>query len=207
MLLLFLLSLNYKQNLPDFRSPISKLRYKFYWHCYLYPSLKVSRQSLSRCSYDDYSNFLWGEVTWRDLVTCPCVTWVWKFAQHMRKTCLMRCAKNGGAGYLKKTEGFSTPPPSGRRLICSKYTKRTIIKIRGETIRLLVGNTRKEKAWDENGAAHHIYITQGHRVRFTSYIWKKWTVFQFLAVFNELIRNTKETIHNDWFWAFQYIYL
>ena len=23
--------------------------------------------------------FLWGEVTWRDLVTWPCVTWVWNF--------------------------------------------------------------------------------------------------------------------------------
>ena len=43
--------------------------------------------------------------------------------------------------------------------ICSKYTKITIIiKIRGETILLWVGNTREENAWHENGAAHCIWL-------------------------------------------------
>ena len=45
------------------------LRYSYY---YSYQSLKISRQSLSRCSYHENSNFFWGEVTWRDLVT-----WSW----------------------------------------------------------------------------------------------------------------------------------
>ena len=37
------------------------------------------RWSVIRCSYDDHSNLFWGEVTWRDLVTWPWVTWVWNW--------------------------------------------------------------------------------------------------------------------------------
>ena len=49
------------------------------------------RRSVSRCSYDEHSNFFWGEVTWCDLVTWPWVNWVWKFltcAEKIMNTCV-----------------------------------------------------------------------------------------------------------------------
>ena len=59
---------------------ISKLCLKKnYRHCFLYQSLKLLRQSFSRCSFDEHTNFLWGEVTWRDLVNWPCVTRIQNF--------------------------------------------------------------------------------------------------------------------------------
>ena len=42
-------------------------RYVLYRYCYGYQSLKVSRWSVIQHSYDEHSNFFWGEVTWRDL--------------------------------------------------------------------------------------------------------------------------------------------
>ena len=64
---------------PELRPPISKFLDMHLIHCYLYQSLKLSRQSFSRCSFEEHSNFVWGEVTWRNLVTWPCVTWVLNF--------------------------------------------------------------------------------------------------------------------------------
>ena len=54
-------------------------RYTFYRYWYGYQSLNVSRWSVIRCSSDEHSNLFWGEVTWRDLVTWPWVTWVRNF--------------------------------------------------------------------------------------------------------------------------------
>ena len=85
------------QNWPDLRSPLTKLwDIPFNIYYYLYQSLRDSRQSFSRCSYDKHSNFLWSEVTWSDLVTWTWVTWVWNFHNICRKI-MNRCAKNGGA--------------------------------------------------------------------------------------------------------------
>ena len=111
---------------PDLRSPDMKiLRRTFYRHCYLYHSLKVSRQSFSRCRFDEHSNFLWGEVTGRDLVTWPCLILVWNFhnicGKIHDKVCQKQrlCAppfsgnlKKNGEGRLSK----APPPPSGRGL-------------------------------------------------------------------------------------------
>ena len=65
----------------DIKTP----RYTFYRYWYGYQSLIVSRWSVLWCSYDEHSNFLWGEVNWRDLVTWPWVTWVWHFYKVCRK--------------------------------------------------------------------------------------------------------------------------
>ena len=46
-------------------------RNTFHRYRYGYKSLKVSRWSVIRCSYDEHSNIFWDEVTWRDLVTWP----------------------------------------------------------------------------------------------------------------------------------------
>ena len=65
-------------------------------NCYSYQSLKVSRRSFSRFSYDEHSNFsLGGEVTWRDLVTWPWATWVWNFHSIFEKDLQIGVPKNG----------------------------------------------------------------------------------------------------------------
>ena len=53
--------------------------YIHYRYWYGYQSLKVSRWLCIRCSYDEHSNFFWGETTWRDLVTWSWVIWAWNF--------------------------------------------------------------------------------------------------------------------------------
>ena len=67
-----------------------------------------------------------GEVTWRDLVAWPWVTWVWKFSQDVQKRCMNRYTKNVGASAPvfwdiceKKPEGGggrkNAPLPSAAR--------------------------------------------------------------------------------------------
>ena len=65
----------------------------------------------------------WGHLTWPGDLTLRDLGL--KFLQHVRKRCMIRCAKNDGAArrrfwtIWKKPEGgrFSTtPPPAGRRL-------------------------------------------------------------------------------------------
>ena len=59
---------------------IKILIYTFYRYGYEYQSLKLSRRSVIWCSYDEHSKFFfWSEVTWRDLMTWPWVTWVRNF--------------------------------------------------------------------------------------------------------------------------------
>ena len=60
----------------DIKNP----RYKSHRYWYGYQSLKVSRWSVIRCSYDEHLNF-WCEITWRGLLTWPWVTWFWNFHQ------------------------------------------------------------------------------------------------------------------------------
>ena len=99
------------QNWPDLRSPISKFRdIRFidtYW--YGYQSLKASRESFSRCSFDEHSNFLWGEVWPGDLTLSDLVL---KFSQHMRNRCMNRRAKNCFWQAGRKQKGaLNSPPP------------------------------------------------------------------------------------------------
>ena len=78
----------------------------FYICCYSCQSLKVSKRSVSRWSYDKHSNFFWDDVTWCDLVTWPWVIWVWIFDTICRndvwtgvtkaKTCLHVGRDTGG---------------------------------------------------------------------------------------------------------------
>ena len=100
----------------------------FHRYCYGYQSLKVSRQSFCRCSFDEHSKFLWGEDTWRDLVSWPCVTWVWNFHnicgkdvwQGVPKTAALRPAVFWQSG--KNRRGLSSPPPIGAKVMLQNYT-------------------------------------------------------------------------------------
>ena len=49
-------------------------RYTFYRYWYRHQLLNVWRWWGVWCSYDEHSNFFWGEFTWRDLVTWPWAT-------------------------------------------------------------------------------------------------------------------------------------
>ena len=106
------------QNWPDLGVTDMKLmRYTFYRHCYVYQSLKVSRQSFSRCSYDVHSNCMrWGHLT-SDLVSWPCVTWVWNFHNICGKDVWWGVRKMT-ARNLKKNEGVGVFKSRRRLMIC-----------------------------------------------------------------------------------------
>ena len=75
-------------------------RYKFYQNWYGYQSLKVSRWSGIRCSYDEHSNFSELrslDVTWSDLTLNA---WVWNFHN--------MCGKDVWTG-VQKTVAIHTP--------------------------------------------------------------------------------------------------
>ena len=82
----------------------------------MYQSQKKSRQSFSRCSYDEFSNFLWGEVTWRDLVTWPWANWVWNFYSLCGKDVWIGVQKARSTPFLtiwKKLRGPLNLRPAG----------------------------------------------------------------------------------------------
>ena len=54
-------------------------RYTFCTYCCSDQSLKVSKRSVTRCSFGIHWNIWWGEVTWSDLVTWHWTTLVWNF--------------------------------------------------------------------------------------------------------------------------------
>ena len=100
------------QNWPDLRSPISKFRYI----CFIDTGTNINHwkfqgnRSVS-VALTSVQTFLWGEVTWRDLVTWPWVTWVWNFHKVCGKdvwTAVPKTAKN-----LKGGGCSNTPPRPG----------------------------------------------------------------------------------------------
>ena len=91
-------------------------RCSFYGNCYGYQSLKVSRRSVSQCSYDRHSNFFWalrwGHLTWPGDLALSDLSL--KLSQHVRKESTNKCAKNGSAQrhffFTKKTQGILNIP-------------------------------------------------------------------------------------------------
>ena len=83
------LKMERSQNWPDLGSPISKFRDINFIidtvnriNRWKFPD---DRRSFSWCSYDEHSNFCWGEVTSRDLLTWPWMTLVWHFSTCVEK--------------------------------------------------------------------------------------------------------------------------
>ena len=89
-------------------------RYTFHRYWYGYPSLKVSRQSFSRCSFDKQTLYRWGHLTWPGDLTLRDLDL--KFSQHMQKRCMNRYTKNGGALDIRvKPDGGRKNAPSTAR--------------------------------------------------------------------------------------------
>ena len=85
------------------------LRYTFYRYFYGYQSLKVSRLSISRYSYDEHSNCFWGEVTtWPGDLTLNDLGL--KFL-HVRKTYINSAPWCRFLNICKNLRGVQTPPP------------------------------------------------------------------------------------------------
>ena len=97
-----------------YNGEVTKFIFHRYW--YGYQSLKVSRQTFSRSSFDEHSNFLWGEVTY--VTWWPDLAWPGSriFTPYAEKMYYKLCQKR--SGNLEKTEGGGAlkSPPSGRRL-------------------------------------------------------------------------------------------
>ena len=90
---------------------IKILRYTFYRHCYLYQSLKDSRQSFGRCSLTNIQTFY--EVRLLDVTWWPGSAIFTSYAEKMYdKVCQKRLNKKLHGGCVQ-----TPPPPSGARVI------------------------------------------------------------------------------------------
>ena len=95
------------------------MRYAFYRHCYLYQSLKVSRQWFSRCSNDEHSNFVRSlNVTWWPDLEWPGSAIFTTYPERCMNTCAKTAALRAAVFWQsrKNPEGaFSIAPQSRRR--------------------------------------------------------------------------------------------
>ena len=111
------------QNWPDLRSPISKFRdfidtgtFHRYW--YGYQSLKVSRWSVIRCSYDEHSIFFlrWGHLTCPGDLTLYTseILQIYALGIHLNLYEVSRRVSELLQKKKQKGEGKKCPPPHGR---------------------------------------------------------------------------------------------
>ena len=115
------LKMERSQNWPDLRSPISKL-----WDIHFIDTVacnicwKFQGDSSVGVALTNIKTFMgWGRLTWHGDLTLRDLGL--KFSQYVRKRCMIRCAKNGGAArrcfltIWKKNGrgGLNTPPQQG----------------------------------------------------------------------------------------------
>ena len=114
------------QNWSDLRSPISKFRDKTFIDTVTDINFwKLQGDRSFGGAMRNIQTFFWCEVTWRDLVTWPWVTWIWKLNKVCGKDVRRGVSKNGGRKRRcfwniceKPVRGVhvQTPPPARRGL-------------------------------------------------------------------------------------------